>query len=115
MCYLAEEAHEKDQHDQNEAAKAAKKVTVTEDVTDEFCSNNENSENESREIFSFKSDFAQEDIEKCLDEILKNTDIKSNKIIHRDQLGAVYLYTLELKIEKGELQKTSFSWPQMSP
>jgi hypothetical protein len=87
----------------------------------EFCSNeefdlnDENSVTENKEIFSFKSDFAEEDIEKCLDEILKNTNIKSTKIIHIDQLGAVYLYTLELKIVKGKQQKTSFTWPQMSP
>ena len=49
---------------------ATAKVAVTEDVTDEFCSNTEYS---------------------------------------------VYLYTLELKIEEGKGQKTSFSWPQMSP
>ena len=55
---------------------------------DEFCSNeefdlnDENSVTENKEIFSFKSDFAEEDIEKCSDEILKNTNIKSTKIIH---------------------------------
>ena len=98
--------------------KANDKLTVAEDVTDEFCSNSEYDENNSREVFSFKSDIPQEDIEKCLDEILKNTNVKRIKIIHRDQLGpqrSLYLYTLELKIEKGKLQKASFSWPQMSP
>jgi hypothetical protein len=131
--HLAEEPHETDQPCQNEAAKAGKcgkagecgKAVEVIPVTpvDKFCSNeefdgnilsDENSVTESKEIFSFKSDFAEEDIEKCLDEILKTTKIKSTKIIHRDQLGSVYLYTLELKIEKGKLQKTSFSWPQMS-
>jgi hypothetical protein len=71
-----------------------------------------------RENFSFKSAFAEENIEESLDEILKNTNILSKKIIHRDQLGsgsAVYLYTLELKFEIGKHQKTCFSWPQMSP
>ena len=70
---------------------------------------------ENKEMLSFKSDFAEDDIEKFLDEILKNTNIKTTKIIHRDQLGAVCLYTLELKIGKGKLQKTSFTWPQISP
>ena len=91
------------------------KVEVTEDVTDEFCSNTEYCENESREIYSFKSDFDEEDIESCLDEIFQNTNITSKRIILRDQLGpgrADYLYTLELKI--GKIQKTSFTWPQMS-
>ena len=92
------------------------KVTVTEDVTDEFCCNTEYSESESKQIFSFKSDFSEEDIEMCLDQIFMNTNIRT-KIILRDQLvsRSVYLYTLELKLEKGKLQKTSFSWPQMSP
>ena len=88
------------------------------EVNDEFCPNDVYIENKSKEIFSFKSDFAEEDIQKSLDEIFKNTNT-STKIIHRDQLGpgsaAVYLYTLELKIEKGKLQKISFSWPQMLP
>jgi hypothetical protein len=39
----------------------------------------ENSVTESKEIFYFKSDFAEEDIEKCLDEKLKKTNIKSTK------------------------------------
>ena len=93
----------------------SEKVAVTEDVTDEFCSNTEYCENESREIYSFKSDFDEEDIESCLDEIFQNTNITSKRIILRDQLGpgrADYLYTLELKI--GKIQKTSFTWPQMS-
>ena len=124
---LAEEAHETDQPYQNEAAqagdcgKAVEVIPVT--PVDEFCSNEEFDSNilsdeisvtERKEIFSFKSDIAEKDIEKCLDEILKNTNIKSANIIHRDQLGSVYLYTLELKIEQGKLQKTSFCWPQMS-
>jgi hypothetical protein len=71
-----------------------------------------------KKCFSFKNDFAEEDIHKSLDEIFENTNT-STKIIHRDQLGpgsaAVYLYTLELKIEQGKLQKRSFSWPQMLP
>jgi hypothetical protein len=102
----------------NDKVNTTAKVAVTEEVTDEFCSNTEYSENERKEIFSFKSDFAEEDIERCLDEIFTNTKITSTKIIHRDQLGpenSVYLYTLELKIEEGKGQKTSFSWPQMSP
>jgi hypothetical protein len=93
---------------------------------DEFCRDAEFEENilndeksvTCREIFSFKSAFPKENIVKSLDEILKNTNISSKKIIHRDQLGsrsAVYLYTLELKIKRGKHQKTSFSWPQMSP
>ena len=91
---------------------SSEKVAVTKDVTDEFCSNTEYSESESKEIYSFKSDFPEEDIENSLDKIFKNTDITSTKIILRDQLrpmSAEYLYTLELKIKKG-----SFSWPQMS-
>ena len=125
--HLAEEAHETDQPCQNEAAKAGECGKAVEVIpvtpVDKFCSNeefdgkilsDENSVTESTELFSFKSDFAEDDIEKCLDKILKTTKLKSTKIIHRDQLGSVYLYTLELKIEKGKLQKTSFSWPQMS-
>ena len=91
---------------------SSEKVAVTKDVTDEFCSNTEYSESESKEIYSFKSDFPEEDIENSLDKIFKNTDITSTKIILRDQLrpmSAEYLYTLELKMKKG-----SFSWPQMS-
>jgi hypothetical protein len=88
------------------------------EVNDEFCPNDVYIENKSKEIFSVKSDFAEEDIQKSLDETFKNTNT-STKIIHRDQLGpgsaAVYLYTLELKIDKGKLQKISFSWPQMLP
>ena len=117
--HLAEEAHETDQPYQNEGAKAGdcgKAVEVI-PVTpiDEFCSNeefggnilsDENSVTESKEIFSFKSDFAEEDIEKFLHEILKNTNIKRTKIIHRDQLGpqsSLYLHTLKLKLEKAFL------------
>jgi hypothetical protein len=75
--------------------KSTEKVEVTEEVTDEFCSNTEYCESESREIFSFKSEFAEEDIEKCLDEIFENTNITSAKIIHRDKLrpsSAEHLY-----------------------
>ena len=95
------------------------KVAVTEDVTDEFCSNTEYSESESKEIYSFKSDFSEEDIEKCLEELFKKTNIRSRRIILRDQLrpgdpsSAEYLYTLELRITE-ELQKVGFSWPHMS-
>ena len=66
------------------------------EVNDEFCHNDVYIENESKDKFSFKSEFAEEDIEKCLDEIFKNTNITSTKIILRDQLGpgsAVYLHT----------------------
>ena len=81
----------------NDKVNTNDKVAVTEDVTDEFCSNTEYSESESREIYSFKSDFPEQDIEKCLDEILKNTTITSRKIIFRDQLRLLeHLYTLEL-------------------
>ena len=77
----------------------------------------ESQKNETREIFSFKSDFAEEDVENCIDEIFKNTNVSSAKIILKDQLrpsSADYLYTLELKIDNGIIQKASFSWPQMS-
>ena len=75
----------------------------------------ESPKNESREVFSFKSDFTEEDIKNQLDEIFKNTNEISTKIILRDQLGPrMYLYTLELKMDKGKTQKASFSWPQMS-
>ena len=47
----------------------------------------ESLKNESREIFSFKSDCAEEDIKNCLEEIFKNTNVTSKKIILRDQLG----------------------------
>ena len=104
--------------------KAVEVIPVT--PVDEFCRDAEFEENilndeksvTCREIFSFKSAFAEENIEESLDEILKNTNISSKKIIHRDQLGsgsALYLYTLELKIERGKHQKTSLYWPQMSP
>ena len=112
--HLAEEPHETDQPCQNEAAKAGdcgKAVEVI-PVTPikEFCSNeefdgnilsDESSATENKEIFSIKSDLAEEDIEKFLHEILTNTNIKRTKIIHRDQLGSqssLYLYTLELKL-----------------
>ena len=39
---------------------SSEKVAVTKDVTDEFCSNTEYSESESKEIYSFKSDIAEE-------------------------------------------------------
>ena len=100
----------------NDKVNTNDKVAVTEDVTDEFCSNTEYSESERKEIYSFKSDFSQEDIEKCLDETFENTNITSTRIILRDQLrpgdpsSAEYLYTLELKMMK----KASFKWPQMS-
>ena len=97
--------------------KSTEKVAVTEEVTDEFCSNTDYSESESREIFSFKSDFAEEVIEKCLNKIFENTNITSAKIIHRDKLrpsSAEHLYTLELKMKKGKIQKANFSWPKMS-
>ena len=113
--HLAELARENGQQDQKEAAKAGKKEVVTEHVDDESRSNTEYSENESREVFSFKSFAAEENIEKCLDEIRKNTNIASAKIILRDQLsGSVYLYTLELRIVKGKHGNASFSWPEMS-
>ena len=92
-------------------------------VSDEICSDEQyerkvdDSEEEFREVYSFKSDTAEEEIEQCLDDILKNCNIKRKKIIHRDQIGSrstTHLYTLELKIGKGKLQKTSFSWPKMS-
>ena len=60
-------------------------------------SNTEYSESERKEMYSFKSDFAEEDIEKCLDEILKNTNITSTQMILRDQLrvsSAEYLYAI---------------------
>ena len=53
-------------------------------------------------MYSFKSVFAEEDIEKCLDEILNNTNITSTKIILRDQLrlsSPEYLYAIELKMK----------------
>ena len=75
----------------------------------------ESPKNESREVFSFKSDFNEDDIENQLEEIFKDTNETSTKIICRDQLGPrMYLYTLELKMDKGKTQKASFSWPQMS-
>ena len=93
----------------------AEKVAVTENVTDEFCSNTEYSESETREVYSFKSDFTEEDVEKYLDDVFKNTNIASKRIVLRDQLRpgdprtAEYLYTLELK-----MKKESFSLPEMS-
>ena len=72
----------------------------------------ESQKNETREIFSFKSDFAEEDVENCIDEIFKNTNVSSAKIILKDQLrpsSADYLYTLELKIDNGIIQKASFT------
>ena len=73
--------------------------------------------NEGREIFSFKSNCTEEDIQNCLEEIFQNTNVTSKKILLRDQLGPKngdYLYTLELKINKGNIKKTSFSWPTLS-
>ena len=90
-------------------------VKAPEDVNDEFCSNTEYSEDESREVFSFKSDCAEEYIEECLDDIIRNSNINNAKIILRDELrNGVYLYTLEIKFQKRKLQQESFSWPQMS-
>ena len=80
-------------------------------------SESQSQKNESKEIFSFKSDFSEEDIKKRLDEIFKNTIVTSTRIILRDQLGprsADYLFTLELKIDKDKTQKTSFAWPEMT-
>ena len=77
----------------------------------------ESQKNETREVFSFKSDFAEKNIENCIDEIFKKTNVSSAKIILRDQLGpssASYLYTLELIIDNGIMQKASFNWPKMS-
>ena len=48
---------------------------------------------------------------------IKNTNDTSKRIILRDQLGPKsgnYLYTLELKINKGKIKKASFSWPLLS-
>ena len=107
--HAAEEAHKIDEVNQKEAVKAP------EDVNDEFCSNTEYSEDESREVFSFKSDCAEEYIEECLDDIIRNSNINNAKIILRDELrNGVYLYTLEIKFQKRKLQQESFSWPQMS-
>jgi hypothetical protein len=77
----------------------------------------ESQKNQSKEIFSFKSDFAEEDIEYCLDEIFKDTNVTSKQIILKDQLrprSADYLYTLELKMDKENIHKSNFSWPKMS-
>ena len=91
--------------------KSTEKVEVTEDVIDEFCSNTEYSESESREIFSFKSDFTEEDIEKCLDELFEDTNIKSKMIIHRDELRhPEHLYTLVWKMKPNG----NFLWNKMS-
>ena len=71
---------------------------------------------QSREIFSFKSDFPEDDIENHLDEVFKNTNVTSRKIILKDQLrpeNTEHLFTLELKIEKENENNASFSWPQM--
>ena len=89
-------------------------------VHDEICSDtmyseSESKKNESREVFSFKSDFNEDDIKNQLEEIFKDTNETSTKIICRDQLvPRMYLYTLELKMDKGKTQKASFSWSQMS-
>jgi hypothetical protein len=37
----------------------------------------ETQKKEAKEIFSFKSDFVDEDIENCIDEIFKNTNVSS--------------------------------------
>ena len=49
-------------------------------------SESESQKIQSREIFSFKSDFPEDDIEKQLDEVLKNTNVTSIKILLKDQL-----------------------------
>ena len=108
--------------DKSDAEKATREVRTADvngkenKVNDEFCPNDVYIERESREVWSFKSEYSEEEIQKCLDNIFKNTRITSKKVIHRDQLrGALYLYTLELKIDQGKLQKRSFSWPKMLP
>jgi hypothetical protein len=62
---------------------------------DGFC---ESETNQSKDIFSFKSDFPEDAIENHFDEILKNTNVKSTNIILKDQLrpgsaDQLYLYT----------------------
>ena len=67
----------------------------------------ESQKNGTREVFSFKSDFAEKNIENCIDEIFKNTNVSSAKIILRDQLrpsSADYLYNLKLIIDNGIMQ-----------
>ena len=49
-------------------------------------SGSESQKIQSREIFSVKSDFPEDDIEKQLDEVPKNTNVTSINIILKDQL-----------------------------
>ena len=116
---------ESDQNDETlvGAAEEASSMKVSDEVCpDEQYDEVDDNESESwkipsREVFSFKSDFPEVEIEKQLDEVLKNTNVSSSKIILKDQIrsdSADHLYTLELKIEKENKEDTNFSWPKMS-
>jgi hypothetical protein len=73
---------------------------------------------QSREVFSFKSYFPEDDIENHIDDVFKNTNVSRRKIILKDQLrpeNADHLFTLELIIDKDKTKNASFLWPQMSP
>ena len=97
---------ESDQNDETLVGAAEEAYVKDMKVSDEVCPDEQYDEvddsESKREIFSFKSDFPEYDIEKQLDEVLQNTKVTSTKIILKDQLrpeSADHLYTLELKIK----------------
>ena len=65
-------------------------------------------------IFTFKSDFGEEDITYTIEEIFKDSvDIRSNLMsrVRLKPLKAMHMCTVELKLAAGK--KASFSWPDM--
>ena len=71
----------------------------------------ESVDDDEKVIFTFKSDYAEEDIVYTLEEIFKDTSVT---IISREQLrqkSAEYKFTVKLKLDPKK--RSSFSWPKM--
>ena len=71
--------------------------------------------NENKVIYSFKSEYAEEDIEYTLEEIFQDTVVTSSAIVSREKVkprSAECKYTIELILDPQK--RTSFSWPRMN-
>ena len=67
-------------------------------------------------MFSFVSDYGEEDVLHSLSETFSNTEVSSTTLVSRVRVrpkSADHHCIVELKLEAGQIQ--NFSWPEMKP